>query len=86
MSSAIGAIPMFGQSTPPDDLISSNPIYQALLSSTGGQPNNLDAMASSNPQYGAALGLMNPGGGLNPQQAQSFGPLFALLMSLQGGG
>lgn len=76
---------MFGQSTPGDDLIASNPIYQTLMASTGGQPNNLDAMAASNPQFGAALGLMGPGGGLNPQQAQSLGPIFALLMSMQGG-
>lgn len=67
-----------------DDLIAANPAFQSVMSQTGGQP-DVNSLAASNPQLGSLFSLMSPGGGLNPQQAQQFGPIFALLMSLQGG-
>jgi hypothetical protein len=83
----ISAMPQFGSSSvAPDDLAASSPVYQSLLAQTGGNTQNLDAMAAMNPQLGNMVSLMSPGGGLNMQQASQFGPLFAMLMSLQGGG
>lgn len=82
----ISALPQFGpQSNSPDDLASANPIYQALLASTGGNLGNLDALSASQPGFGQALSLMSPSGGLNAQQGSQFGPLFGLIMSLMGG-
>jgi hypothetical protein len=71
----------------PDDMAAASPILQALLSSTGGGAGlqNTDSLIAANPAMGNALSLMSPGGGLSPQQSQQFGPLFALMMSLQGG-
>lgn len=85
----ISAMPQFSSAaTPPDDLTAASPNLQALLSQMGGPQgtHNLDAMGASSPQFGQMLSLMSPGGGLNPQQASQFGPLFALLMGMQGGG
>ena len=83
----IGAMPQFnaGQNSP-DDIASASPVLQALLSQTGGWQGsqNVDAMAANNPQWGSMLSMMQPPGGLNTQQASQFGPLFAMLMSLQG--
>lgn len=81
----MAAAVQFGAS---DEQIASNPILEALLSQTGGTQGlqNVNSMAAANPQFGNALSQMSPGGGLNPQQASQFGPLFALMMSLQGGG
>ena len=58
------------------------------MQSTGGMKGaqNVNALGASNPEMGNMLSMMSPSGGLNPQQASQFGPLFALLMSLQGGG
>ena len=72
----------------PDDLIAGSPILQALVGSTGGQTGlqNTDSLIAANPAMGQALSFMSPAGGLNPMQSQQFGPLFALMMSLQGGG
>jgi hypothetical protein len=81
----ISALPQFGSQTPPDDLAAANPIFQALLSSTGGNLKNVDSLAASQQGYGQALSLMSPGGGLSPQQGAQFGPLFGLIMSLMGG-
>lgn len=84
----ISAMPaMGGGAQSPDDLASASPIFQALLSGSGGPQGlqNVNSMAASNPAFGNALSLMSPGGGLSPMQAQQFGPLFALMMSLQGG-
>jgi hypothetical protein len=71
----------------PDDMASASPILQALLSQSGGQQGlqNTDSLVAANPFMGQALSLMSPGGGLSPQQSQQFGPLFALMMSLNGG-
>lgn len=85
----ISAMPQFGAAAKaPDDLASASPVLQALLSQTGGTSGmqNVNSMAAMNPQMGQILSLMSPGGGLNPQQASQFGPLFAMMMSLQGGG
>lgn len=70
----------------PDDLAASSPILQALLGSTGGPTGaqNTDSLIAANPALGSALSFMSPAGGLNPQQSSQFGPLFALMMSLQG--
>ena len=82
----ISALPQFGggQGTSQDQLASSSPVYQALLAQTGGDLQNVNSLAASQPGFGQALSLMNPGGGLNPAQANQFGPLFGLLMSLYG--
>jgi len=84
----ISAMPQFGkESVPQDDLVTASPIYQTLLGMTGGQAGqNADMTAASNTQFGQALSFLQPGGGLNPQQAGQFGPLVALMLSLQGGG
>lgn len=85
----VAALPQFSQAAAPqDDLISASPIYRALLSQTGGTTGmqNVNKLGALNPQWGQMLSFMSPGGGIGPQQAQQFGPLFALLMSLQGGG
>lgn len=85
----IAALPQFSSSgNSPDDVAASSPALQALLSQTGGWQGtqNPNSLAAANPQMGNLLSLMSPPGGLNPQQANQFGPLFALLMSLQGGG
>jgi hypothetical protein len=86
--SMIGALPQFSGLTPPDDLAAASPTLQSLLTSSGGPSGlkNVDSMAAANPQLGQILSLMSPGGGLNQSQAAQFGPLFALMMSLQGGG
>lgn len=83
----IAALPQFGATTAPDDLVSASPNIQSLLASTGGPSGlqNMDALAASNPQMGALMSLLGPAGGLNPQQAAQFGPIFALMLSLQGG-
>ena len=84
----IASLPQFSsQANQPDDLASASPGLQALLSQTGGWQGsqNVDAMAASNPQWGSVFSQMTPPGGLNPQQAGQFGPLFQLLMGLQGG-
>ena len=83
----ISAMPQFGG--PPvaqDDLAAASPIYQALLAQTGGNLQNVNSLAASQPSFAPALSMMTPGGGLNPQQASQFGPLFGLLMSLMGPG
>lgn len=80
----ISALPQFSGTQSNDALASASPIYQALLSQTGGYLGNTDALAASQPGYASSLALMSPGGGLNPAQAQQFGPLFGLLMSLYG--
>jgi hypothetical protein len=83
----ISAMPGMGGGTQvPDDLAASSPIFQALLGSTGGQAGlqNTDSLIAANPAMGQALSFMSPGGGLNAQQSSQFGPLFALMMSLQG--
>lgn len=92
----ISALPQFasqggganGPQQVPDDLAAASPILQALLQQTGGAQGtqNVNSLVAANPQFGQALSFMSPGGGLNPGQAQQFGPLFALMMSLQGGG
>jgi hypothetical protein len=84
----MAAAVQFGAPQASDEQVASNPILEALLSQTGGQQGlqNVNSMAAANPQFGDALSQMSPGGGLNPQQASQFGPLFALMMSLQGGG
>lgn len=82
----ISALPQFGGApVAQDDLAASSPIYQALLSQTGGDLSNTDALASSQPNFAQSLSLMSPSGGLNPSQSAQFGPLFGLLMSLYGG-
>jgi hypothetical protein len=81
----ISALPQFGG--PPvaqDDLAASSPVYQALLAQTGGNLQNTDALAASQPGFGNSLSMMTPAGGLNPAQSAQFGPLFGLLMSLYG--
>jgi hypothetical protein len=81
----ISAMPQFGG--PPvaqDDMAASSPIYQALLAQTGGNLHNTDAMAASQPGFGNSLSMMAPPGGLNPAQSAQFGPLFGLLMALNG--
>jgi hypothetical protein len=81
----ISAMPQFGQApVSQDDLASASPMYQALLAQTGGNLQNVNALAASQPSFAPALSLMTPGGGLNPSQAAQFGPLFGLLMSLWG--
>lgn len=81
----ISALPQFtGTSAQQDDLAASSPIYQALLSQTGNNLQNTDALAASQPGFASALSLMSPAGGLNPTQSAQFGPLFSLMMSLQG--
>ena len=85
----VAALPQFSQAqSQQDDLVSASPIYRALLSQTGGTTGaqNVNSLGALNPQVGNMLSLLSPGGGIGPQQAQQFGPLFALLMSLQGGG
>lgn len=85
----ISALPQFGEAVKtPDSLASASPIFQALLSSVGGGKGlqNVNSLAAANPQFGSSLSMMSPGGGINPQQAAQFGPLFGLLMSLFGGG
>lgn len=86
-SPLISGLPQFGAAAPPDDLVSASPGIQSLLSSVGGPHGlgNLDAMAAANPQMGSLMSLLGPAGGISPQQAQQFGPIFALMMSLQGG-
>lgn len=81
--SIISALPQFNQPQGNDALAASSPSYQALLSQTGGDTSNLNSLAASNPAMASVLSLMNPQGGLNPQQAAQFGPLFSLLFSLQ---
>jgi hypothetical protein len=81
----IAALPQFGGGQgSQDQLVASSPVYQALLSQTGGNLQNVNSLAASQPGFGQALSLMSPGGGLNPAQANQFGPLFGLLMSLYG--
>lgn len=83
----VSAMPQFsaaGNSN--DQLASASPIYQALLSQTGGDLGNVNSLAASQPSFAPSLSLMSPGGGINPGQAQQFGPLFGLLMSLYGQG
>jgi hypothetical protein len=82
----ISAMPQFGGGSPTDQLASASPIYQALLSQTGGNLHNTDALAASQPGFANSLSMMSPAGGLSPQQSSQFGPLFGLLMSLWGGG
>lgn len=84
----ISALPQFNSQKPPDSLAAASPVLQQLLSSSGGTSGlqNVNSLAASNPQLGQILSLMSPGGGLSPQQAAQFGPVFALLMALQGGG
>jgi hypothetical protein len=85
----ISAMPQFSESAKaPDSLAAASPIFQALLSQSGGPQGlqDVNSLASAQPQFAPALSLMSPGGGLNPQQASQFGPLFGLLMSLFGGG
>jgi hypothetical protein len=81
----VAALPQFSEAKPPDDLASASPVYQALLAQTGGSLGNVNALAASNPQFAQMLSLLSPGGGIGPGQAQQFGPLFGLLMSLSGG-
>lgn len=83
----ISAFPQFGGGSPapPDDLAAASPAVQSLLSGTGGQLGNTDAMGAANPHLGALMSLMSPPGGLSPDQASQFGPIFALMMALQGG-
>lgn len=82
----ISAFPQFGGSKAPDDLAAASPVLQQLLTQTGGNLTNVNSLSASNPQLGQLLSLMSPGGGLSPQQAAQFGPVFAMLMALQGGG
>jgi hypothetical protein len=83
----ISALPQFNAGlAAPDDLAAASPIYQALLAQTGGNLQNVNSLAASQPNFAPALSLMGPGGGLNPAQASQFGPLFGLLMSLWGQG
>jgi len=84
----ISVMPGLGASTAPDDLVSGSPILQALLSGTGGMKGleNVNSFGAMSPEMGQALSFMSPGGGLNPQQASQFGPMFGLLMSLMGNG
>lgn len=83
----ISAMPQFsGAGNSNDQLAAANPIYQALLSQTGGDLQNVNSLAASQPNFAPSLSLMSPGGGINPGQAQQFGPLFGLLMSLYGQG
>ena len=53
---------------------------QALLSGTGGMKGleNVNSFGAMSPEMGQALSFMSPGGGLNPQQASQFGPMFGL--------
>lgn len=83
----ISALPQFNTARAPDDLAAASPTLQALLAGTGGikGTQNVNALGASSPELGQLLSLMSPGGGLNPQQASQFGPLFALLLSLQSG-
>jgi len=81
----ISALPQFGQAQPNDPLAAASPIFQTLLSQTGGNLTNVNSLAASNPQFGNALSLLGPPGGLNQQQSAQFGPLFGLIMSLFGG-
>lgn len=83
----ISAMPQFGGAGTKDDLVSATPALQNLLSQTGGLAGtqNVDALGASSAQFGNMLSLMSPGGGLSPSQASQFGPLFALLMGMQGG-
>lgn len=81
----ISAMPQFNPGTR-DDLAASSPVYQALLAQTGGKLGNVNSLAASQPSFAPGLALMGPGGGLNPAQASQFGPLFSLMMALQGGG
>ncbi len=83
----ISALPEFGGGRAPDDLAAASPVLQALLSQSGGPKGlqNVNSLAASNPQFGQILSLLSPGGGLSPQQASQFGPIFALMMALQGG-
>lgn len=82
----ISAMPQFSGGAPQDNLAAASPIYQALLAQTGGNLQNVNALAASQPSFAPALSLMTPGGGLNPVQASQFGPLFGLMMSLWGQG
>lgn len=80
-------MPQFSQTpTSPDDLAVNYPGIQALLSQTGGWrgTQNVDALAASHPQFGQLMSMFQPAGGINPQQAANYGPMFALLMGLQG--
>lgn len=79
----ISVLPQFNQPQSNDALAASSPAYQALLSQTGGNTSNTDALAASNPGLASMMSLMSPPGGMNPQQAAQFGPLFSLLFSLQ---
>ena len=81
----ISALPQFDQPSNNDATASASPIFQALLSQTGGNLSNVDSLAASQPGFGNALSLMSPSGGLSPQQGAQFGPLFSLIMSLMGG-
>lgn len=80
----IAVLPQFRNQTQ-DATANSNPIFQALLSQTGGNLTNVNSLAASQSGFGNALSLMSPGGGLSPQQGAQFGPLFSLIMSLMGG-
>lgn len=82
----ISALPQFNPQGQGNDLLAaSNPMFQQLLTAAGGNLGNIDALSSSQPGFGSQLSLMSPAGGINPQQAQQFGPIFGLLMSLMGG-
>lgn len=83
----ISALPQSNSASAPDDLTAASPMLQALLAQTGGTKGlqNTDSLGALNPAMGQALSFMSPGGGLSPQQASQFGPMFGLLMSLMGG-
>lgn len=82
----ISALPQFSANRSPDDLAAASPVLQQLLAGTGGNLTNVNSLAASDPQLGQMLSLLSPSGGLSPQQAAQFGPVFAMLMALQGGG
>lgn len=83
------ALPQFGQGDSNDTaLAAASPSVQALLSSAGGPEGfqNTNALAASNPQIASLLAMLAPPGGLNQQQQTQFGPMFGLLMGLNGMG
>lgn len=82
----VSALPQFGGGGSQDSLFTAVPALQNLVSSTGGPQGlgNVNSLAAANPQMAAILSLMSPPGGLNPQQAQQFGPMFGLIMALNG--
>ena len=80
----ISALPQFGGQQN-DMLASASPIYQALLSNTGGNLSNVDELAASQPGFAQSFSMFSPSGGISPQQSSQFGPLFGLLLSLFSG-